>query len=96
MNELIIKNENKGDIKRIYPEEPEEINKQKEIAIMDVNNPMFVIAFKDKVLENKTEVDLQNIVVPTLINYVPDTKYNIFVNKYILLLDKENIKYDKN
>ena len=31
------------------------------------------------VLENKTEVDLQNIVVPTLINYVPDTKYNISI-----------------
>lgn len=53
------------------------------------------------VLENKTEVDLQNIVVPTLINYVPDTKYDIFVNKYILLdsLVKQKIseiKYDPN
>ena len=32
------------------------------------------------VLENKKEISLNGIVVPTLINYVPDTKYDIFVN----------------
>lgn len=53
------------------------------------------------VLENKKEVLLDGIVVPTLINYVPDTKYNTFVNKYILLDDKvkqkiSEIKYDPN
>ena len=37
----------------------------------------------------------------TLINYVPDTKYNTFINKYILLDDKvkqkiSEIKYDPN
>ena len=51
--------------------------------------------------ENKKEVLLDGIVVPTLINYVPDTKYNTFVNKYILLDDKvkqkiSEIKYDPN
>ena len=44
-----------GEIKRIYPEEPEEINKEKIEAVMDVNNPLFVIAIKDKTLENETE-----------------------------------------
>ena len=53
------------------------------------------------VLENKKEVLLDGIVVPTLINYVPDTKYNTFINKYILLDDKvkqkiSEIKYDPN
>ena len=53
------------------------------------------------VLENKKEVLLNGIVVPTLINYVPDTKYDIFVNKYILLDNKvkqkiSEIKYDPN
>ena len=53
------------------------------------------------VLENTKEVLLDGIVVPTLINYVPDTKYNTFINKYILLDDKvkqkiSEIKYDPN
>ena len=53
------------------------------------------------VLENKKEVLLNGIVVPTLINYVPDTKYDIFVNKYILLDNKvkqkiSEIIYDPN
>ena len=53
------------------------------------------------VLENKKEISLNGIVVPTLINYVPDTKYDIFVNKYILLDNKvkqkiSEIKYDPN
>ena len=36
----IVNNENKGDIKRIYPKEIDEVNKEKEIVQMDVNNPI--------------------------------------------------------
>lgn len=64
----IIKNENKGEIKRIYPEEPEEINKRQNTQNMDVNNPIFVIAYKDKVLENKTEQIKKHIAIEIILN----------------------------
>ena len=44
----ITKNDTQTEIKRIYPKEPEEIVKKEEIKIMEVNNPIFAIGFKDK------------------------------------------------
>ena len=38
-----------GKIKRIYPEEQEEIVEQEKTVTMDVINPIFAIGFKDKV-----------------------------------------------
>ena len=63
----IIKNENVSEIKRIYPEEPEEINEKKKEVTMDVNNPLFVIAFKDTVLENKEELIKKHIAIEILL-----------------------------
>ena len=63
----IIKNENISEIKRIYPEEPEEINKKQKIVEMDVNNPLFVIGFKDSVLENKEELVRKHIAIEILL-----------------------------
>ena len=45
----IIKHENKELPKRIYPQEPEEINEKEKIVDMNLSNPMFGIAYKDKV-----------------------------------------------
>lgn len=92
----IIKNENKGDIKRIYPEEPEEINKQKEIAIMDVNNPMFVIAFKDKVLENKIEQVKKHIAIEILLNMILGKSSNLYKKLYEsgLIMAKPDLDYE--
>ena len=63
----IIKNENTSEIKRIYPEEPQEINQKKKIVEMDVNNPLFVIGFKDSVLENKEELVKKHIAIEILL-----------------------------
>ena len=63
----IIKNENTSEIKRIYPEEPENINQKQKIAEMDVNNPLFVIGFKDSVLENKEELVKKHIAIEILL-----------------------------
>lgn len=45
----IIKSEKKELPKRIYPNEPEEINEKQKIVDMKLSNPMFAIGFKDKV-----------------------------------------------
>ena len=63
----LIKNENVSEIKRIYPEEPEEVNKKQKIVQMDVNNPLFVIGFKDTVLENKEELVKKHIAIEILL-----------------------------
>ena len=44
----IIKNENGGDIKRIYTGVETEINEKEKVVKMDVNNPLFAIGFLDK------------------------------------------------
>lgn len=63
----IIKNENTSEIKRIYPEEPEEINLKKKTVEMDVNNSLFVIGFKDSVLGNKEELVKKHIAIEILL-----------------------------
>ena len=45
----IIKKENKELPKRIYPNEPDEINEKKKEVNMNLSNPMFAVAYKDKV-----------------------------------------------
>ena len=45
----ITKNEEQGEIKRIYPKEQDEIVEKEKIVTMDVTNPIFAIGFKDKI-----------------------------------------------
>lgn len=78
----IVKNENKGEIKRIYPEEPEEINKEKIEAVMDVNNPIFVIAIKDKTLENETEQVKKHIAIEILLNIIVGKSSKLYKELY--------------
>ena len=63
----LIKKENISEIKRIYPEEPAEINKKEKTVEMDVNNPLFVIGFKDTVLKNKEELVKKHIAIEILL-----------------------------
>ena len=63
----LIKKENIPEIKRIYPEEPDEINQKQKTVEMDVNNPLFVVAFKDTVLENKEELVKKHIAIEILL-----------------------------
>lgn len=44
--------DNKEIPKRVYPNEPKEINKKEKIVKMELSNPIFAIGFKDKVEEN--------------------------------------------
>ena len=78
----IVKNENKGEIKRIYPKEPEEINKEKIEAVMDVNNSIFVIAIKDKTLENETEQVKKHIAIEILLNIIAGKSSKLYKELY--------------
>ena len=61
------KKESTNEIKRIYPEEPEKINQKQKTVQMDVNNPLFVIGYKDTVLENKEELVKKHIAIEILL-----------------------------
>ena len=63
----LVKKENISEIKRVYPDEPIEINKKEKTVEMDVNNPLFVIGFKDSVLENKEELVKKHIAIEILL-----------------------------
>ena len=63
----LIKKESNTEIKRIYEKEPDEINEKKKVVTMDVNNPLFVIGFKDTVLENKEELVKKHIAIEILL-----------------------------
>ena len=52
----ITKDDTQGEIKRIYPNEQNEIVEKEKIVTMDVTNPIFAIGFKDKVCEDKNLV----------------------------------------
>lgn len=92
----IVNNENKGEIKRIYPEEPDEINKAKEIVSMDVNNPIFVIAIKDKVLENKTEQVKKHIAIEIILNMLLGKSSELYKKLYEegLLITQPELEYE--
>ena len=49
----LIEKKANGEIKRIYPEEPESIVKEKTEQKMDVSEPLFTIGIKDKVMLHK-------------------------------------------
>ena len=58
----LIKNENKGKIKRIYPEEPEDVVKNRVEQKMEVSIPIFTIGIKDNMNSNNKLKGQENIV----------------------------------
>lgn len=78
----IVNNENKGDIKRIYPKEIDGVNKEKEIVQMDVNNPIFAIVYKDKTLENKTEQVKKHIAIEIILNILLGKSSKLYKELY--------------
>ena len=92
----IINNKNNGKIQRIYPEEPEEIYEKQKIQEMDVNNPIFVIAYKDKVLEDKTEQVKKHIAIEIILNILFGKSSELYKELYEkgLIYSKPDLDYE--
>ena len=91
----LIKKENISEIKRIYPEEPKEIN-QKEMKIkMEVNNPLFSIGFKDEVCETK-EIVKKHIAIEILLKMIIGESSELYIDLYSkgLLLNEPELDYE--
>ena len=92
----VIKNENIPEIKRIYPEEPKKINQKQKIVEMDVNNPLFVIGFKDIVLENKEELVKRHIAIEILLYMLIGKSSELYQKLYKngLIITQPDLDYE--
>lgn len=91
----LIKKEN-VDVKRIYPNEPEQINEKEKIVEMAVNNPLFVIGFKDKVEENKEEMVRKHIAIEILLYMLIGKSSSLYQDLYKnnLILAQPDLDYE--
>lgn len=92
----LIKKETSLEVKRIYPKEPEAINEKEKIVKMDVNNPLFVIAFKDTVLENKEELVKKHIAIEILLYMLIGKSSKLYQKLYNegLLISQPDLDYE--
>lgn len=82
----LIDKKSNGKIKRIYPEEPEDIVQEKIEEKLEVSRPMYTIGIKDKVnecsLENKSEVVKKHIAIQILLNILIGRSSNLYKKLY--------------
>ena len=92
----LVKKENTTEIKRIYPEEPEQINEKKKVVKMDVNNSLFVIGIKDTVLENKEELVKKHIAIEILLYMLIGKSSKLYQKLYNegILLSQPDLDYE--
>lgn len=92
----LIKKESNAEIKRIYPEEPKEINEKQKVVKMDVNNPLFVIGFKDVVLENKEELVKRHIAIEILLYILIGKSSKLYQELYKegLVISQPDLDYE--
>ena len=70
-----------GEIKRIYPEEPIEIVKEKIEQNMDVSQPLFTIGIKDKIADTKERVR-KHIAIEILLNMIIGKSSDLYKKLY--------------
>ena len=70
-----------GEIKRIYPEEPETIVKEKIEQQMDVSQPLYVIGIKDKLADIKERVK-KHIAIEILLNMIIGKSSKLYKELY--------------
>ena len=77
----LIHKEANGEIKRIYPEEKEEIVKEKVEQRMDVSQPLFTIGIKDKIADTKERVR-KHIAIEILLNMIIGNSSKLYKELY--------------
>ena len=77
----LIEKKANGEIKRIYPEEPESIVKEKTEQKMDVSEPLFAIGIKDKVATQKEKVK-KHLAIEILLNMLIGKSSDLYQELY--------------
>lgn len=84
LNEIkkrLIPKEKQGEIKRIYPEEPDNINKNYKEKKMKVSLPLFMIGFKDSVKQSDEIVE-KHIAIHILLNMLLGKSSELYKKLY--------------
>ena len=91
----LLKKEPVGEIKRIYPEERQEICKKEEIVEMEVSNPLFVLGFKDK-LSKEEKIVKKHIAIEILLNMIIGKSSELYKKLYEegYLLSQPDLEYE--
>ena len=91
----LIQKPNQSEIKRIYEEEPKEIKQKEMIVKMDVNNPLFVIGFKDKPTDKK-EIVKKHIALEIVLYMLIGKSSNLYKTLYDegLLMGQPDLDYE--
>ncbi len=84
-----------GDIKRIYPEEKDEICEKEKNVNMEVSNPLFVLGYKDKNLD-KNDIVKKHITIEILLNMIIGKSSKLYKRLYeeCLLLSQPDLEYE--
>ena len=77
----LVKKDANGEIKRIYPEEPETIVKEKIEQNMDVSEPLFTIGIKDKIATEKEKVK-KHLAIEILLNMIIGKSSKLYQELY--------------
>lgn len=92
----LLPHEKINEIKRIYPEEPTEINKKEIQTNMEISIPLFMIGYKDKIIDNKKELIKRHIAIEILLNILIGESSKLYTKLYNeeLLLSEPDIDYE--
>ena len=91
----LIPKENQGEIKRIYDEEEESINKDRKEANMEVSTPIFMIGIKDKLPESG-EIVKKHIAIEIILNMLIGKSSDLYKKLYDKgdLLAEPDLEYE--
>ena len=81
----LIKKEENGEIKRIYPEEKEEIVKSETVQKLEVSNPIYTIGLKDvgkETSNDKNEIVKKHISIEILLNIIFGRSSKLYQDLY--------------
>ena len=89
-----VNKEKQGQIKKIFDQEPEEINQKETKVQMEVSIPDFIIAYKDKI--QKEEMVKKHIAIEILLKLILGKSSNLYKNLYAegLLQQELEIAYE--
>ena len=80
----LIKKENQGEIKRIYPAKEEKINMSYKEAEMEISQTLFLIGYKDNEIlkENRKEIVKKHISIEILLNMIIGKSSDLYKELY--------------
>ena len=96
----LITNKKAGEITRIYPEEPEEIAKEKVEQVLEVSQPLYTIGIKDKpennLVDGKNTMIKKQIAIEILLNLIIGRSSSLYQELYQegILYEQPSLEYE--